>query len=59
MEAIVRRLNAEYGFKLTEEEIKLIARHAEESNRLFQGLYEVDLTDVMPLMKVDKRKPKP
>ena len=53
MEEIVRRLNAEYGFNLTEEEIKLIAGQAEEADRLFQKLHEVDLTGVMPLMKVD------
>jgi hypothetical protein len=56
MEDAVRRLNAEYGFNLSEEEIRLIAEQAEAANQLFRPLYDVDLTGVMPLMKVDKRK---
>ena len=56
MEEIVRKLNAEYGFDLTEEEIKLIAQQAEEAKRMFQRLKEVDLRDVMPVMKVEKRR---
>lgn len=55
MKDAVRRLNIEYGFKLSEEEIDLIAKQAEEANRLFQPLFEVDLTGIMPLMKIDKR----
>jgi len=51
----VRRLDAEYGFGLTEEEIELIAKQAEAANRLFKPLFEVDLTGVIPLMKVDRR----
>ncbi len=57
MEEAVRRLNAEYGFNLTEEEIKAIAKQAEEANRLFQPLFEVDLTGVMPMMKLDRKAP--
>ena len=55
MKEEVKRLNTEYGFNLSEEEIEQIARQAEAAHRLFQPLYEVDLTGVMPLMKVDKR----
>ncbi len=55
MREAVKRLNAEYGFKLSEEEIELIAEQAEAANRLFQPLYEVDLLGVMPIMKVDKK----
>ncbi len=51
----VKRLNTEYGFNLSEEEIELIAKQAEAARRLFQPLYEVDLTGVMPIMKVDKK----
>ncbi len=51
----VKRLDAEYGFNLSEEEIELIAEQAEAAHRLFQPLYEVDLTGVMPIMKVDKK----
>ncbi len=55
MEEAVRRLNAEYGFNLSEEEIRLIAKQAEEANRLFQPLFDVDLTGVMPMMKLDRK----
>lgn len=51
----VKRLDAEYGFKLSEEEIDLIAEQAEAANRLFQPLNDVDLLGVMPIMKVDKK----
>ncbi len=36
----VKRLDAEYGFNLSEEEIELIAEQAEAARRLFQPLYE-------------------
>ena len=58
MKEMVRRLDTEYGFGLTEDEIDLIVQQAESANRLFKPLFEVDVTGVMPLMKVD-RKPKP
>ena len=55
MEEEVRRLNGEYGFNLSDEEIKLVARQAEEAERLFQSLHEIDLTHVMPILKVDNQ----
>ncbi|MBI4528518.1 MAG: hypothetical protein HY695_32390 [Deltaproteobacteria bacterium] len=55
MEEAVRRLNAEYGFNLNEEEIQQIARQAEEANRLFEPLFAVDLTGVTPILKMDLR----
>jgi Asp-tRNA(Asn)/Glu-tRNA(Gln) amidotransferase C subunit len=54
----VRRLNDEYGFNLSEAEIEQIAKQAEAARRLFQPLYEVDLTGVMPIMKIDKKERK-
>jgi Asp-tRNA(Asn)/Glu-tRNA(Gln) amidotransferase C subunit len=51
----VKRLNAEYGFNLSEAEIEQIAEQAEAARSLFQLLYEVDLTGVMPIVKVDKK----
>ena len=48
MEEMVKKLDDEYGFNLREEEIKLIARQAEEADRLFQRLYGVDLTGLNP-----------
>lgn len=55
MKDAVRKLNVEYGFNLSDEEIDLIAKQAEQANRLFQPLFEVDLTGIMPIMKIDKR----
>lgn len=58
MKEEVRRLNDEYGFNLSEAEIELISKQAEAARRLFQPLYEVDLTGVMPIMKIDKKERK-
>jgi hypothetical protein len=58
MEEHVRKLNAEYGFNLTEDEIKLIVQQAEETERLLRPLNELDFTDVMPIFKVEKKKVK-
>jgi hypothetical protein len=55
MEDQVRRINAEYEFNLSEEEIKLVAKQAEDAERLFKPLYEIDLTDVMPVLKFEKK----
>ena len=55
MKDAVRRINVEYGFNLTEEEIDLVAKQAEEAALLFQPLFEVDVTGITPLTKVDKR----
>ena len=54
MKEAVRRLNLEYGFNLTEEEIDLVAKQAQEAALLFQPLFEVDLTNITPLTKIDK-----
>jgi hypothetical protein len=56
MEKQVRRLNAEYGFDLSEEEITIVARQAEEAQCLCESLSEVDLTHVMPILKVDSKR---
>jgi len=53
MRDAVRRLNVEYGLKLTEEEIDAIAKQAEAAQRLFQRLYEVDVEGVVPALKID------
>jgi Asp-tRNA(Asn)/Glu-tRNA(Gln) amidotransferase C subunit len=53
MKDALRRLNVEYGFNLTEEEMDQIAKQAEASQRLFQRLYEVDVTGVVPVLKID------
>ena len=55
MKDAVRRLNVEYGFNLSYQEIDLVAKQAEEAALLFQPLFEVDITDITPLTKIDKR----
>ena len=55
MKDAVRRLNVEYGFNLSDQEIDLVAKQAEDAALLFQPLFEVDLTGITPLTKVDKR----
>ena len=58
MEDAVRRLNLEYGFNLSEEEIRRITKQAEDAERLFQSLFELDLTGVTPILKLETRKKK-
>ncbi len=55
MKELIRQLDLEYGFKLSEEEVELIAKQWESANRMFQRLNDVDLDGVTPIMKVDKR----
>ncbi len=55
MKELIRQLDSEYGFKLSEEEVELIAKQWESAHRMFQRLNDVDLTGVSPVMKVDKR----
>jgi hypothetical protein len=55
MKDAVRRLNGEYGFNLSEQEIDIVAQQAEEAALLFRPLFDVDVTSVTPLTKIDKR----
>jgi Asp-tRNA(Asn)/Glu-tRNA(Gln) amidotransferase C subunit len=55
MKDAVRRLNREYGFNLSDHEIDLVTKQAEEAALLFQPLFEVDVTGITPLTKIDKR----
>jgi len=54
MEEQVRRVNREYGFNLSEDEIRSIAGRAAEFEELFRCLYEANLADTTPLLKLDK-----
>jgi len=51
----IRRIDKEYGFNLTEDEIDSIAKQAEETHQLLQELNKVDVAGVMPIMKIDKK----
>ena len=55
MKDAVKRLNDEYRFNLSDQEIDLVAKQAEEAARLFQRLFEVDVTGITPLEKIDRR----
>ena len=56
MKERIREIDKEYGFNLSEEEIETIARQAEETHKLLQDLYKVDVAGVMPIMKIDKQR---
>ncbi|MBI2360607.1 MAG: hypothetical protein HYV04_17170 [Deltaproteobacteria bacterium] len=58
MRQLIEQLNREYGFQLSEEEIDLIARQAEATRRLFEPLYQVDLSGVMPMLRFDRKSKK-
>jgi hypothetical protein len=57
MEDRVRKLDAEYGFHFSDEEIKLVARQTEKFERLFRSLNRVDVSGVMPLLKLNRKEP--
>jgi len=57
LEDQVRRINSDYGFNLSDEEIRAIACHAEEFERVFRCLYEVDLTDKTALLSAYSARP--
>ncbi len=51
----IREIDKEYGFNLGEDEIETIAKQAEETHRLLQELYKVDVNGVAPMVKSDRR----
>ena len=53
MKELIRKLDKDYAIGLSEEEIDLIARQAEESARLYQKLYEVATTEENSVSKCD------
>ncbi|MBM4260992.1 MAG: hypothetical protein FJ145_06050 [Deltaproteobacteria bacterium] len=55
MDQQVRRIDARFGLKLTEEEIQRIAREAEAQEKIVQALYEVDLGETRPVIGLSKR----
>jgi hypothetical protein len=55
MENQLRKINREYGFNLSDDDIQTLARRGEEFEQLFRALYEVDVSDTAPLLKLDKR----
>jgi hypothetical protein len=51
-EELLRKIDAEYGFKLTEEEMSRIENDAKEAEWLFQQVNEVDVSGKAPFMKL-------
>lgn len=54
MEEQVRRLSAQYGWNLSDEEIRRIAAEAEVQEKVLDGLNGVDLGQTRPAMTVVK-----
>jgi hypothetical protein len=52
MKEIIRKIDAEYGFKLTEEEMEWIAKEAKEAEWLFRQINDIDVRGKTPLMKL-------
>lgn len=55
MDQQVRRIDARFGLKLTEDEIQRIAREAEAQEKILQALYEVDLGQLRPIVGIVKK----
>lgn len=55
VEETIRRINAEFGFELSDEEIRSIALQAEAMNRSLKPLFDLDVTQAMPVIKLDRR----
>ena len=52
MKELLRKIDAEYGFKLTEEEMSRIENDAKEAEWLFQQINEVNVSGKAPFMKL-------
>jgi Asp-tRNA(Asn)/Glu-tRNA(Gln) amidotransferase C subunit len=50
MDQQIRRIDAQFGLKLSEEEIHRIAREAEAMEKVLQALYQVDLAQTRPVL---------
>ena len=54
MRELIKKLDAEYGFNLSESEIELIVQQAQKADELLRSLHTLDLTEIAPLMKIDR-----
>jgi hypothetical protein len=55
MEETIRKIDSEFGLNLSEDEIRNIAVQAEAMNRSLRPLFDIDVTHVMPVTKLDRR----
>jgi Asp-tRNA(Asn)/Glu-tRNA(Gln) amidotransferase C subunit len=53
MRELLRKLDAEYGFRLSEAEMDKIEKEIKESERLFQQINDVDVSGKTPFMRLD------
>ena len=55
MRELIKKLDAEYGFNLSEPEIELIVKQSQKADELLRCLHALDIPEVAPLMKVDRQ----
>jgi hypothetical protein len=55
MRELIKKLDAEYGFHLTDAEVELIIQQAERADELLRQLQVLDFPELAPLMKVDRQ----
>ena len=54
MRELIKKLDAEYGFNLSESEIELIVQQTEKADEMLRCLHTLDLPEIAPLLKVDQ-----
>ena len=52
MKELIRKIDAEYGFHLTEEEIDRVAKESKDAESLFRQINDVDVSGKTPFMKL-------
>jgi hypothetical protein len=52
MKELIRSIDAEYGFHLTEDEIDRIVKESKDAESLFQQINSVDVSGITPLLKL-------
>jgi Asp-tRNA(Asn)/Glu-tRNA(Gln) amidotransferase C subunit len=53
MKELLQKLDAEYGFQLTEQEIDRILSEVRQTEALFQQLNAIDVSGIPPFMRLD------
>jgi hypothetical protein len=52
MKELIRRIDAEYGFHLTEDEVDRIAKESKDADSLLQEINSIDVSGITPLLKL-------
>ena len=58
MKELLRKIDAEYGFKLTEAEMDRIITDVREAEPLFQELNAIDVNGKTPFVRLDVKRAK-